>query len=276
MLQSGISGKVRAAEASKPSKNNIAKGLPPQELLEDLSIRFVINAPQEELQSFDRILFLVEQAHWFYEDNVRDEQKNYKSLSLREFTEMLFCQCACLQPYQKFVDDIYKRFNQYKHTVPVFGGILLNPTMTHILLVRGFTKQSSWGFPKGKVNAEEEGATCARREVAEETGFLCQPHEEHYIELTRGQQLSRLYIIPGVPEETHFEPQTKGEIGKIEWFPISSFTKTAGENDNKKFFMVHPFIGHLKRWVKTNRKNLVPLPEFASLAKEQYEEAHPW
>ena len=37
-------------------------GYPSKELLEDLSIRFVVNAPKEELQDFERMLFLIEKV----------------------------------------------------------------------------------------------------------------------------------------------------------------------------------------------------------------------
>lgn len=36
--------------------------MPPADLLQDLCSRFILNCPAEELQSFERILFLVEQA----------------------------------------------------------------------------------------------------------------------------------------------------------------------------------------------------------------------
>ena len=50
--------------------------------------RFVLNVPEEELQAFERILFSVEQAHWFYEDNTMEQNPSLKSLSLREFTSL--------------------------------------------------------------------------------------------------------------------------------------------------------------------------------------------
>ncbi|MCL7032351.1 hypothetical protein MKW94_003842, partial [Papaver nudicaule] len=50
--------------------------------------RFVLNVPSEDLESFERILFLVEQAHWFYEDNAVEQDSALKSLSLREFTSL--------------------------------------------------------------------------------------------------------------------------------------------------------------------------------------------
>ena len=38
------------------------------EVLEDLSCRFIVNLPANELASIERIGFQVEQAHWFYLD----------------------------------------------------------------------------------------------------------------------------------------------------------------------------------------------------------------
>lgn len=48
--------------------------------------RFVLNVPEEDQQSFERILFLVESAYWYYEDNAVENDPTLKSLSLKEFT----------------------------------------------------------------------------------------------------------------------------------------------------------------------------------------------
>lgn len=50
--------------------------------------RFVLNVPKEDLQSFERILFLIEYAHWFYEDNSVERNPSLKSLNLKEFTSL--------------------------------------------------------------------------------------------------------------------------------------------------------------------------------------------
>lgn len=50
--------------------------------------RFVLNVPKEDQQSFERILFLVEYAHWFYEDNTVEKNPSLKSLTLKEFTSL--------------------------------------------------------------------------------------------------------------------------------------------------------------------------------------------
>mmetsp|Transcript_25751 Transcript_25751/g.48836 ORF Transcript_25751/g.48836 Transcript_25751/m.48836 type:complete len:321 (-) Transcript_25751:120-1082(-) len=247
--------------------------LPSQALLVDLCTRFVANVPPEELESFERMMFHIEQAHWFYEDNVREEHGGLKSLSLREFAVQMFTQCSILKKYTQFVDDIYKNFNAYKQAVPTHGAIILNPKMDKVLLVQGYSKNASWGFPKGKVNKDEEPSTCAIREVLEETGFDISPllEEHNVIDKSRVGQSTRCYIIPNVPEDTRFETRTKGEIGSIAWHLISSIPKnpkdTIGDGqktkavDVKRFYNVAPFLAPLQKWIKARRleykKNIV-------------------
>ena len=59
-----------------------------------LCSRFLLNVPKEELESFERILFLLEQAHWFYEDNSVEHNPNLKSLSFKDFTSLSKPACA--------------------------------------------------------------------------------------------------------------------------------------------------------------------------------------
>lgn len=35
-------------------------------VLEDLLVRFVVNVPEEDLSSIERIMFQIEEAQWFY------------------------------------------------------------------------------------------------------------------------------------------------------------------------------------------------------------------
>lgn len=60
---------------------------------------------------------------------------------------------------------ILKRFQDFKHTVPVMGAILLSPRMDKVLLVRGWSKNAAWGFPRGKRMKDETDENCAIREV---------------------------------------------------------------------------------------------------------------
>ncbi|XP_031490081.1 mRNA-decapping enzyme subunit 2 isoform X2 [Nymphaea colorata] len=234
-------------------------GLPPQELLDDLCSRFVLNVPKEDLQSFERILFLVEQAHWFYEDNSVEQNPSLKSLSLREFTSLMFNSCAALRPYIAHIDDIYKDFTSYKVRVPVTGAIILDESYERCLLVKGWKAGASWSFPRGKKNKDEEDHACAIREVLEETGFDISKllKLEDNIEVVVGQQRVRLYIIAGVKEDTVFAPLTKKEISEISWHRLDELQPAGNDvisrgSNGLKLFMVAPFLMPLKAWISAH------------------------
>jgi mRNA-decapping enzyme subunit 2 len=58
------------------------------EILDSLCIRFIMNCPQEELQSFERFFFQIEQAHWYYDDNYREQDPSLPSFTLKQFAEI--------------------------------------------------------------------------------------------------------------------------------------------------------------------------------------------
>ncbi|KAL5708131.1 5'-(N(7)-methylguanosine 5'-triphospho)-[mRNA] hydrolase [Ranunculus cassubicifolius] len=242
----------------RSSSKNV-HALPSQELLDDLCSRFVLNVPREDLESFERILFLVEQAHWFYEDNSVEQNPSLKSLSLREFTSLMFNSCVALRPYIAHIDDIYKDFTSYKVRVPVSGAIILDQSYQRCLLVKGWKAGASWSFPRGKKAKDEEDHTCAIREVLEETGFDVSDKlkiDEH-IEVTVGEQRVRLYIIGGVKEDTSFAPQTKKEISEISWLRIHELESAGNDVTSRgpnglKFYMVGPFLMGLKAWISAH------------------------
>lgn len=56
-------------------------------------------------------------------------------------------------------------------SVPTYGAILMTADLKHVLLVQSYWAKSSWGFPKGKVNENEDPLHCAIREVRHKTTF---------------------------------------------------------------------------------------------------------
>ncbi|CAA2954445.1 mRNA-decapping enzyme subunit 2 [Olea europaea subsp. europaea] len=255
------SGLHRSSSAS--SKN----ALPPQELLDDLCSRFVLNVPKEDQQSFERILFLVEYAHWFYEDNSVEKNPSLKSLTLKEFTSLLFNNCDVLKPYVAHIDDIFKDFTSYKVRVPVTGAIMLDETYERCLLVKGW-KGTSWSFPRGKKNKDEEDHNCAIREVMEETGFDFSKllNKDDYIEMIFGPQRVRLYIVAGVKDDTAFAPLTKKEISEIAWHRIDELHPASDDVISRattglKLYMVAPFLKSLKTWIAAHPSPITPRPD---------------
>lgn len=111
----------------------------------------------------------------------------------------------------------------YKTRVPVRGAIILNLAMDKCVLVKGWKKGASWSFPRGKINKDEDDLVCAIREVREETGFDCESFakKEHFVDMTMRDQNLKLFIVPGIPEDTVFECQTRKEISVSN--PLSPF-----------------------------------------------------
>ena len=99
--------------------------------------------------------------------------------------------------------EIYDAFTQYKYQIPTCGAMLLNPGATKVLLVKSWHGKT-WGFPKGKIDRDEDKASCAMREVLEEVGYdisaLIDP--DAYIELQAASRLSSLLMLPR-PSPTH-------------------------------------------------------------------------
>lgn len=91
------------------------------------------------------------------------------------------------------MNEILNEWKEYKQSVPTYGAIIFSENMSHVLLVQSYWAKSSWGFPKGKLNLEEDPAHCAVREVLEETGFDISKRldPQNYLESTINDQLCR-------------------------------------------------------------------------------------
>lgn len=214
-----------------------------------------------------RICFQVEEAQWFYEDFIRPLDPNLPSMSLRTFCLRIFQHCPLLSSFSAENHmRAFEEFLQYKTRVPVRGAILLNEAMDSTVLVKGWKKGASWSFPRGKINKDEDDLDCAIREVYEETGFdikqaglVPKAQDVKAIEVVMREQQIRLYVFRNIPMHTNFQPKTRKEISKIEWYKLSAlpaFRKRSNQVDDaaaasnaNKFYMVAPFLVPLKKWV---------------------------
>ncbi|KAJ4330879.1 mRNA-decapping enzyme subunit 2 [Ascochyta clinopodiicola] len=243
--------------------------------LDDLCVRFIVNLPQEELLSVERICFQIEEAQWFYEDFIRPlDPHALPSMHLRKFSQLMFQHCPLFSAYSaELHQQAYDQFLAYKTRVPVRGAIMLNQDMTHAVLVKGWKKGAKWSFPRGKINKEENDLDCAVREVWEETGYdlheanlVLPEHQMKSITVTMREQSMMLYVFRGVPMDTYFEPRTRKEISKIDWYKLTDLPtvrrknqiqqQAAGQDFIKEssFYMVAPFLGPLRAWIKLQHK----------------------
>lgn len=221
-----------------------------------------------------RLCFQVEEAQWFYEDFIRPLDPTLPSMTLRTFCLRIFQHCPLLASFSvENHTKAFEEFLQYKTRVPVRGAIMLNNDLDSVVLVKGWKKGASWSFPRGKINKDEDDLDCAVREVYEETGLDLResglvPNEVKpiYIEIPMREQHLRLYVFRDVPMDTAFQPRTRKEISKIEWYKLSDlptlrkrgpqnhYDSGAGTNANK-FYMVAPFLVPLKKWVVAQKQN---------------------
>ena len=219
----------------------------------------------------ERICFQVEEAQWFYEDFVRPLDPGLPSLSLKAFSLLIFQHCPLMSQWTHYHRNVaFSEFLAYKTRVPVRGAILLSEDMEEVVLVKGWKKGANWSFPRGKINKDERDLDCAVREVYEETGFdvreagLVDEDNMKSIEVTMREQHMRLYVFRGVPRSTHFEPRTRKEISKIEWYKLTELPTLMRKNKQhdqgfavanaNKFYMVAPFMHSLKKWIAQQRK----------------------
>ena len=99
------------------------------------------------------------------------------------------------------------------------GGIILNETLTEILLVRG-TRSKKLGLPKGHIEDKESYLKGALREIWEETGLK--------IELAVNilpcilTLRAKLYLITVRKDKCKLSIKDTNEIEDVGWYPISS------------------------------------------------------
>jgi mRNA-decapping enzyme subunit 2 len=203
-----------------------------EEALHELHARF-LNLPRGEAHTVERIFFQIQQAHWYYEDEWADvyAEEGLPHLRFDEFSRAMFAASPMLREFCDRHVDFKAAFKAYQVSIPKYGAVLLNAGMTHVLLVKPLG-QSTFSFPKGKVNEGEEGITCAAREVVEETGYDPTPllHESACIVQQGGGGFMKLYIAVGVPDDGSvvFAPVAKKEVAAIAWVDIASMQGEAG------------------------------------------------
>lgn len=274
--------------------------------IQDCYARFILNLPQEYLSNHIQLCFAIQEAYWWYDDYWFDQHTTQlPKLSLRTFGLLLCERCPLLRLY--LTADSYGTFvdqwRQYCRTIPLRGAILLNNTLTKVLMVQGW-RGGRYMFPRGKVDEHEDDVACAVRELREEIGVdiskVVNPNV--YIETTTDEQPLKLFVIPGVCESTPFGPQKRKEILHIRWIPLDKLpgwkrcekkaatllrrgrvrvawpaSATTGglgglDVDRPRFWNVHPFTVSLYGWVDLLRRGSRPRQRERLLEEREIEE----
>jgi mRNA-decapping enzyme subunit 2 len=144
-----------------------------EDALDDVHTRFILNLPESELRTADRIFVQIEQAWWYYEDFICDPRPHLTYLPrhshLRSFAKDIFEYSTVLPDASQF-NDMWKEYSKYKKKISNYGCILLSADCRRIVLCQIYNAKR-YTLPSGKINEGEDGATAAARETYEETGF---------------------------------------------------------------------------------------------------------
>ncbi len=223
-----------------------------ERVLEDLAVRFVVNCPAEDLSSSERVLFQIEEAHWFYEDFIRPLNMLLPAMKMNQFTAKILQRCPMVWRWEETSKQALAKFGKYKSIIPVRGCALLNADRSKLLLVQG-TESSSWSFPRGKISKDESDVECAVREMYEETGFDASPYvdEEEYAERRIRGKNYKIFFCSGIPEDTEFKPVARNEIRRIKWFELSKLEKDVKHGKSKtKLFLVDTMLKSILGYVR--------------------------
>ena len=141
---------------NEPAHNASTTNQAYEEAMDDVHTRFILNLPDEELQSAPRIFFQLEQAWWFYDDficdgaaaaaaakNTNEEEKLPRFKHVKPFSLAMFKSSPLLQPMLPQFEIMYGEFTTYKRSISTYGTILLNADATKVALCRVY-KGKAW------------------------------------------------------------------------------------------------------------------------------------
>lgn len=262
-----------------------------EDVLDELCTRFIINVPECEYESSNRLLFAIEEAYWFYVDfynntgdnNGNSGTTNGMGVDFATFADRLFAHYGPLRPYRSVLRPVIRDFYRYKFAIPCFGGIIVNETLDRVLLIKPYGGVQ-YKFPRGKVAKNETELECAIREVDEEVGFDMteallganatgdgggdnsggsgdqqqQQQQHRFIEFRNRGQYTKLFVVTGVSErDTVFRTKTRNEVSEISWHSIQTILATEaekGRSSQNYYVAVSPIVRKLQETILESMK----------------------
>lgn len=200
-------------------------------ILDDLTVRFILNAEEFIYLNPEEYFFVLEEAYWFALDFYR-----IKFVTLPIFAEQIF-------KHNNISLDVlseYNGFKKYKQSVKVFGAILFSPDLSHVLLVKQSNHSNNITFPKGKKSKNESGMECAVRETLEEVGYNASDKITD-ISVSVFDKIT-FYCVFNVNMAFPFKTKTRNEISKIFWFDLKHFNDVKHKKEYKIFAVAYKAI----------------------------------
>lgn len=220
----------------------------PTDVLDNLTLRFILN--NEEFLHLDpeEYYFIIEQAYWYALDFLK-----IKYLPLVTFAEQLFAHNEISIDAQ----SDYLIFKRYKQSIKVFGSIIFSKDLSHVLLVRQFNGNIT--FPKGKKAKNENGMDCAIRETLEEVGYDVSSKISD-LSVNVFDKIT-FYCVFNVDIDFPFKTNTRNEICEIFWFDLKKFNDIKDKKEYKIFYTAYRAIQSkiqeiIKSWFRFDMKKI--------------------
>ncbi|CEF69794.1 m7GpppN-mRNA hydrolase [Strongyloides ratti] len=234
-----------------------------EDALDDLLFRFVNFIEEDEVNDLVRVMFHIEQAWWTYVDHTLPSNPHLKSKPFHTFTVDIINHSPFLQHFKDQSHNALEVFREYKKNIPTCGTIIVDSSLEYCLVLSMYSSSKNFGFPKGKINQNEELVDCAIRETYEETGFDCSSHihKNIFFDAKINQSSCRLYLVTGIPLDFKFKPKARHEIKKIQWLLINALPNSKDDFENAalcdgkpgNFFLILPFVKQLKNVIRKLR-----------------------
>ncbi|AFM98683.1 mRNA decapping enzyme 2 [Encephalitozoon hellem ATCC 50504] len=186
----------------------------PENILDSIASRFLVGLGDQERNAVERLFFAVEEAHWFLIDNYKISDISFADFS-RELLDHIGIRVN--------IEEALRSFVKYRQSVKVYGAILVDSNISYVLAVKEKKKTKNYSFPKGKKCMDEDGTSCAIREVYEETGYDVQ-NKICNLPITIFDKIT-LYFVFNVKQNFPFEAQTRKEIEEIKWLSTKKLSK---------------------------------------------------
>ncbi|KAH3758367.1 mutT/nudix family protein [Pelomyxa schiedti] len=233
-----------------------------------LAQNFIPDEILATVHTVEPLFIYVEEAWWYYKDIYCKVYPQLPKMNLERFAQNLFLNSPQLSFIGKSISnfsEVVANFKNWKASVPCAGAIVLDPTLSYVMMVRGFGNMG-WGFPKGKLKENESPHLGAIREVREEIGLDVTDfiRESEFLELESGTRRDQLYICAYVSMSNRFCPVTRNEIREIAWHKLDKLSRES--QGLAQYRMVAPCIKEIVNWVEKERSRVYKL-EMVSAAR---------